>query len=32
MKKNKMFCSQDPFEPLDDTLYRYYRDELAKNK
>lgn len=30
MKKNKMFCSQDPFEPLDDTLYRYYRDELAK--
>lgn len=30
MKKYKIFCSQDPFEPLNDTLYRYYRDELAK--
>lgn len=30
MKRIKIFCSQDPFEPLNDTLYRYYRDELAK--
>ena len=29
MKRIKMFCCQDPFEPLDDMLYRYYRDELS---
>ena len=30
MKIVKIFYSQDPFEPLYDTFYMYYRNELAK--
>ena len=30
MKIIKIFYSQDPFEPLNDTFYMYYRGELAK--
>lgn len=29
MKKIKLFCCQDPFEPVDDMLYIYHRNELA---